>query len=450
MSGYAFIPPYLLEALAAAPDEHVAARASQTLAIDEQFRRDRSVREQPAAKGPVIPRDDGSGPSRGVFDAGAKEALPGKLVRAEGAPATNDAAADEAYDGLGETWRLWSEVFGRDSLDDSGEALIGTVHYGTGYDNAFWNGTQMVFGDGDGTIFQRFTRSIDVIGHELAHAVTERTAGLVYEGQSGALNEHLSDVFGSLVKQRGLGQTADQADWLIGAGLLADGVKGVAIRSMKAPGTAYDDPRLGKDPQPADMKGYVDTTDDNGGVHLNSGIPNRAFYLVATAIGGHAWEAPGQIWYDTMLGAIKPDCDFARFAALTIAAAAERFGAGSPETKAVKDAWHTVGVTPAASTKKPRKKAPAASGQLTVTRSGGFAGLTQEKTVKLAELPPDERQAWSSMLHDRDLLDVRGADVHPDVFCYGIMCTHPPVDVQLPEHAMPQRLLELVLRLLGR
>ena len=164
------------------------------------------------------------------------------------------------------------------------------MHYGRGYDNAFWDGTQMVFGDGDGTVFNRFTIAVDVIGHELTHGVTEHTAALVYQGQSGALNESISDVFGSLVKQQALGQDAAAADWLIGAGLFTAQVKGVALRSMKAPGTAYDDPQLGKDPQPATMADYVETTDDNGGVHLNSGIPNHAFYLAATAIGGHAWE----------------------------------------------------------------------------------------------------------------------------------------------------------------
>ncbi len=131
-----------------------------------------------------------------------------------------------------------------------------------------------------------------MVGHELAHGVTESEAGLIYYQQSGALNESLSDVFGSLVKQFHLQQTADKADWLIGAGLLAEGIKGQGLRSMSAPGTAYDDPLLGKDPQPASMKDYIQTKEDNGGVHLNSGIPNRAFYLAATALGGFAWRKP--------------------------------------------------------------------------------------------------------------------------------------------------------------
>src|SRR5258705_701935 len=155
----------------------------------------------------------------------------------------------------------------------------------------------MLYGDGDGRIFNRFTKVLDVIGHELTHGVTQYTAALDYHDQSGALNEHFSDVFGILVKQYSLKQTAKKADWLIGAGIFTQRVHGAAIRSMKAPGTAYDDPTLGRDPQPAHMKNYVKSHDDSGGVHVNSGIPNHVFYLVATALGGNAWEVAGKIWY---------------------------------------------------------------------------------------------------------------------------------------------------------
>ena len=137
-----------------------------------------------------------------------------------------------------------------------------------------WNGSQMLYGDGDNSIFIDFTKGNDVIGHELTHGVTQYEANLTYSQQLGALNESVSDVFGSLLEQYHLQQTAGDADWLIGQGLLTANVKGIALRSMKAPGTAYDDPVLGKDPQPAHMKDYVNTVSDNGGVHINSGIPN--------------------------------------------------------------------------------------------------------------------------------------------------------------------------------
>jgi Zn-dependent metalloprotease len=280
---------------------------------------------------------------RTIRDAGGAESLTGTVARTEDAPRSKDVAVNEAYDGLGATFDFYRDVFARNSIDDEGLALDASVHYGDHYDNAFWNGSQMVFGDGDGELFTRFTISLDVIGHELTHGVTEDEAGLAYVNQSGALNESVSDVFGSLVKQYKLGQTADQADWLIGSGLLAPGVKGVALRSMKAPGTAYDDPVLGRDDQPAHMDGYQQTSSDNGGVHRNSGIPNHAFYLVATAFGGHAWEKAGRIWYETLRAPrLRPNASFSGFAALTVRQARLLFGAA--DASAVQDAWKAVGI----------------------------------------------------------------------------------------------------------
>jgi Zn-dependent metalloprotease len=205
----------------------------------------------------------------------------------------------------------------------------------------------MVFGDGDGVIFTDFTGSLDVIGHELTHGVTEYTAGLEYHNQSGALNESMSDVMGSLVKQWTLKQTAEQADWLIGPEVFTPGIEADALRSLKAPGHAYDNKTFGKDPQPAHMDDYVDLPDtdegDNGGVHINSGIPNHAFYLAAIAIGGNAWEVAGRIWYQS-LRASTPTTDFAGFAETTISKAGELYGVGGSQQTAVREAWRRVGV----------------------------------------------------------------------------------------------------------
>jgi Zn-dependent metalloprotease len=279
---------------------------------------------------------------RTIRDAGHTQNPNGKIVRQEGQADTGDAAVDEAYAGFGDTYGFYWNAYQRDSIDGAGMPLNGTVHYGQDYDNAFWDGQRMVFGDGDGQLFNRFTIAVDVIGHELTHGVTEHEAALNYWGQSGALNEANSDVFGSLVKQFALGQTADQADWLIGAGLLADGVNGVALRSMKAPGTAYDDPVLGKDDQPAKMSGYVRTVQDNGGVHTNSGIPNHAFYLVATKLGGHAWERAGRIWYETICDpSMTPSTRFRKYARTTVAVAKRLYGDGE-ELQAVREAWAEV------------------------------------------------------------------------------------------------------------
>ena len=332
------VPPYLLANIARNGTARQRAVAVRSLRLDVVHRSERStvtvLAEQQAA---------GDGLQRAVSSAGGIESLPGRPVRTEGDAPSGDPAVDEAYDGLGATYALYLDAYGRRSVDDADLPLPATVHYGRDYDNAFWNGERMVFGDGDGELFQRFTIAVDVIGHELTHAVTEQTAGLAYQGQSGALNESVSDVFGSLVKQRALGQDAAAADWLIGAGLFTDQVEGLALRSMKAPGTAYDDDVLGADPQPAHVRDLVETKDDNGGVHINSGIPNHAFYLAATAIGGRAWEVTGRIWYDTLVaGGLASTADFAAFAAATVRAAQGRFGPA--EEQAVRTAWEAVGV----------------------------------------------------------------------------------------------------------
>ncbi|MPM72968.1 Protease PrtS [bioreactor metagenome] len=283
-------------------------------------------------------------PRRAIHDAQGTTTLPGYLVRDEGGKVSADVAVDEAYDHLGSTWQLFFHEYGRDSLDGKGQTMVGTVHYGRNYDNAFWNGSQMVFGDGDGVVFNRFTIAVDVVAHELTHGVIESIGGLAYENQSGALNESLCDVFGSLVKQYTRGQSTSQADWLLGDLLLKEGLNAKALRSLSAPGTAYDDPQLGHDPQPAHMKDFVHTVQDNGGVHINSGIPNRAFYLLATALGGHAWEVAGKIWYEAMCSPQRrPTDNFAAFAKLTLAAAR---GIGAPELHAAQQSWLGVGVIP--------------------------------------------------------------------------------------------------------
>jgi hypothetical protein len=436
------VPPYLLQHLVAAGGE-LADHARRTLEHDT------ILRARPARpSGPAVAA--GTGLRRTIHDAHHGTTLPGDVVRDEGGAPTGDDAVNQAYDGLGATWQLFKVGFGRNSIDGNGLPLVATVHYDRQYDNAFWNGSQMVFGDGDGTVFLGFTRSIDVIGHELTHGVTESTAGLDYQGQPGALNESVSDVFGSLVKQHALGQAADRADWLIGADLLAPGVKGVALRSMKAPGTAYDDPRLGKDPQPAEMSGYVDTTDDNGGVHINSGIPNHAFYLVATAIGGNAWEAAGQIWYDVLTGSqIRSDCDFATFAGLTRDAAVARFGDGSAEATAVDDAWKTVGL-PVGGVRAPASPGtPPAAADLTVRRTGGFGGLVRERTLRLDDLPDDDASRWRELLSDDRLARLADAPTHPDAFCYGVRCEAPRLDVTIPEPALEPDLRDLFERTLA-
>ncbi|MFI8995118.1 M4 family metallopeptidase [Streptomyces sp. NPDC053542] len=341
------IPPHLLDHLSRAESSALSGRARRTLEHDALQRTRRRLTTVRGLAAPDGARTGSDKPQRTIYDAEHTETLPGTKVRGESDPAGQDASVNRAFAGLGATFELYFKIYGRHSIDDLGLPLDATVHYGREYDNAFWDGERMVFGDGDGELFLDFTTAVDVIGHELTHGVTQYTANLEYLGQSGALNESVSDVFGSLIKQYSLKQSADQADWLIGDGLLGPDVdKGTALRSMKAPGTAYDDDVLGKDPQPASMDGYVETSQDNGGVHINSGIPNRAFYLAATALGGNAWERAGQVWYDVLTGGnLAKDAQFADFAQLTIDAAKARYGDQGAEHEALVKAWSEVGVT---------------------------------------------------------------------------------------------------------
>jgi Zn-dependent metalloprotease len=278
--------------------------------------------------------------------------LPGKLVRSEGQAKVADKAVNEAYDFSGDTYDFYDTLFSRQSLDNKGMTLVSTVHLAEVDDsgkfvplnNAFWNGEQMAYGDGDGVIFRSFTGSLDVVGHELTHGVQSFTSNLEYRNQSGALNEHFSDVFGVLVRQWKNGETALKASWLIGAEVLVPAPTRRAIRDMENPGTAYvNDPDLGTDPQPAHLSKLYTGPSDRGGVHINSGIPNRAFALFAKALQGKAWEVAGRVWYQTMLQ-LSTTSQIADCAKLSVQiAGGADFGAAAK--KAVKAAWKKVGVT---------------------------------------------------------------------------------------------------------
>src|SRR3954452_25572590 len=334
------LPPGLLHRLSRDASEEVRAAALDTLAIDARFRLARA--ESAARRGgrtvrPVTFARVGGQPQRVICDQQHRRAqTPGKVVRAEGQPAVDDEPINQAYDGLGAPYTYYWTTFERDSIDAQGLPLLGLVHYGEDYDNAFWDGAgHMFFGDGDGRLLTQTTAGIDVIGHELTHGVTQHEANLVYSGQSGALNESVSDVFGIQVKQRALGQSAAESDWLVGAEIVGPELA-PALRSMKAPGTAN-----AHDDQPADMDGYV----DGGDVHTNSGIPNRAFFVVATTLGGNAWDAAGPIWYAALTNPqLTANATFAAFAALTVAHARRTYGAGSREEDAVRAGWEAVKV----------------------------------------------------------------------------------------------------------
>lgn len=419
-----FIPPWLAERVdgpeAVERDEGIRARRGATAV-------------PPRAVAPA-------GSAWTVHDAGSTTTLPGTPARSAGEPETGDVAVDEAAVGIEATLQMFAGELSRDSHDDAGAPVSLTVHYGSGYNNAFWDGTQLVFGDGDGRVFERFTKPVDVLAHEFSHAVIEHTADLVYRDQSGALNESVADVFAACLKQRLLDQQAGDGDWLIGEGLFVPGVQARALRDMAAPGTAYDDPELGADPQVGHMDDFVDTTADNGGVHLNSGIPNRAFHLAAVAIGGTAIEGAGRIWYAALAsGDVPPEADFATFAAATVAAAGQ-------QADVVREAWRQVGVDPAAGPRTGGAPAPDAQprGRLRVERSGGFAGRTETAEVDLDADHPGLGDLVSQALAGAGAKD---APPKPDMFVYSFTVDD-GAPVRVPEHLLSPSQAELARRVL--
>ncbi len=337
---HCILPPGLLERVAAGGSEEVRQAAIEALRLDSRFRLARA--EAAARNGgrrtqPVTFARVGGKPQRTVYDQHeTEEQTPGAVARSEGQGEVSDDSVNRAYDGLGATYEYYWSLFQRDSIDGQGLPLLGLVHQGRKYPNAFWdNAGHMFFGDGDGRMLTDTTAGIDVIGHELTHGVTQYEANLVYSGQSGALNESVSDVFGIQVKQKALGQDVKQSSWLIGEDIVGPELS-PALRSMAEPGAANP-----HDDQPASMDDYV----RGGDVHTNSGIPNRAFYVVATTLGGNSWEAAGPIWYAALCDPSLPGtATFSEFARRTLIQAERAYGAGSGEVDAVKAGWEDVKV----------------------------------------------------------------------------------------------------------
>lgn len=334
------MPPHILEHLLKSEDGELREIALTNLLTNGRLGGERKVQSLTFAGGP-------GGSMRTVYDCRNRPSRSlAKVARTERSTVSKDSTVNQAFEGLGATRDFYKDVYKRNSIDDRGMRLEAFVHYDKNFQNAYWDGKVMVFGDGDGKLFIDFTKSLDVIAHELTHGVTEFTAGLEYHNESGALNESISDVMGSLVKQWSLKQTADLADWLVGAEIFTPKIKADALRSLKAPGTAYDNPILGKDPQPDHMDRFAKLPDtqrgDWGGVHINSGIPNKAFYLTAMAIGGKAWEAAGHIWHEALL-ASNANTNFRQFAQTTVVKASQLYG--TEKRKAVSEAWAQVGLS---------------------------------------------------------------------------------------------------------
>lgn len=281
-----------------------------------------------------------------LYDAQHQKTLPGTPILHPTAGG-NDAEC-RAFKYATETLKVFKDVFNRDSLDGNGMSIGSTVRFGEDFNNGYFNGEEMVYGEGDGKSFSDFTADIEVIAHELTHGMTASISNLVYQGQSGALNEHISDVFGTIVKQHYFQHDVASANWKMGENVMLGDA--FAIRNMEFPGTAYvDHPILGTDPQPNSLANAWNNeiTPDNADPHLYSGVANRAFCLTAKQLGGNSWEKAGQIWYQLQfkLGSTET---FQSFAEKSVDVAKTLYPAAgsdlSPEAAAVMTAWRTVDV----------------------------------------------------------------------------------------------------------
>ncbi|WP_281543253.1 M4 family metallopeptidase [Maribacter aestuarii] len=278
------VPPHILEALAKRGNVSCKKTLNDTHRILEK-------RNTALNQLLVQERLAGNG-ERFIYDSQNKNRQRVALVRKEGAAPVKDKVANDAYETSGFVREYFKKTFELNSIDGNGLDIISNIHYGVKYNNAFWDGDEMTYGDGDGKEFKNFASAIDVVAHELVHGITQFLANLEYRSQSGALNEHFSDVFGTVIKQNFLKQDISEADWLIGDTVVTEQFPGVAIRSLKAPGTANDFDR-----QPDHMDNYYSGSADNQGVHINSGIPNKAFYLCCMEIG---LDESALIWFETL------------------------------------------------------------------------------------------------------------------------------------------------------
>jgi Zn-dependent metalloprotease len=317
----------------------------QMAKLHDMEKRMRASKKWQRRNGLIVPAADGPTAKRQVYNCHESFSLPGDHARFEGEKPANEAHVDRVFELLGGVKDFLWQTVGRNSIDGKGIDLKGCVNYGKRYNNAFYNMIYMVFGNGDGDIFVNFIEEV-IIAHELYHGVTGEESALEYEGQSGANNEMLSDCNGVTFKQWKLKQKSSAASWLVGEGCFNPKFPhALALRSMKEPGSAYDIPGLGKDPQPGHMKDYVVTDDDNGGVHTNSGIPNKAFCMAALLCDGYTWETVFPVWHFTNTGKLRVSstANFQDFANRTVQVCTE-IGSSKYTDKVVK-AWDMVGIT---------------------------------------------------------------------------------------------------------
>lgn len=257
--------------------------------------------------------------------------------------AENHKASVSAHYNAGKVIDFYKNLFNRNSLDDQGMPIISYTHYGKNFNNAFWNGYEMVYGDGDGKEFTYLSGDLDLVGHEMTHGLISYTADLEYRNESGALNESLADVFGVLISTytkynvaSGGSWTFNTADWVVGDDIYTPNIPGDAVRSLSNP-TLYS--------QPDHKSKYQYSPDteagDYGGVHTNSGIPNKAAYVVAKNIG---MEKTARIYYRALVNYMNLSTDFEGAKNSLMQAATDLYGANSFEIIAINNAFSSVGV----------------------------------------------------------------------------------------------------------
>ncbi|UJL48359.1 peptidase M4 family protein [Virgibacillus sp. NKC19-16] len=249
-----------------------------------------------------------------------------------------DGSAVDAHANAQTTYDYFLDTFGRDSVDDNGQILISAVHVGDNWNNASWNGRQMSYGDGDGERFHPLAGGLDVAAHEMAHGVIQHTAGLIYRDESGALNESFADIFGAMV---------DREDWIIGDDIMADGT--IGLRSMEDPTALIE--RRTQAPYPDHWSKLYTGDLDNGGVHINSSINNKAAYLMAEGgehygveVNGVGRDATEQIYYRALSLYLTSSADFSMMRQAAIEAASDLYGSNSDAVAAVEGAYDAVGV----------------------------------------------------------------------------------------------------------
>ena len=325
-----FVPPHVLDHIAKVQAQQSAepTSAQRSAVVSAQFRRGRrspdalplgeeqrlTAEPETVPAGLTIPKPGTAG--RLVYDDLNQWTFDVTFIRGEGDPAVTARNANDAYDYLGIVRTYYKDKLGRESIDNAGLNLVANVNFGVGFDNAFWDdaGLRMVFGNGSGLVFKDLTASIDVCAHELTHGVTQFSANLNYTNdQSGALNESFSDMLGTAIDAFANNQDAQSHNWLIGDEIMADDLYGEALRNMAEPGTAFDNPLMGRDPQPRDMSGYFEPADP----HIMSGITNRWFYLISQDLG---LDAATLIMYQTLQN-LWPNAKFADAAAVAVAQA---------------------------------------------------------------------------------------------------------------------------------